>query len=89
MPSGSLPIELTVQLKDEFLLEDMDGYDADSEDEDAVSWLGIEQGNSMETIEADDFHHLHELMTGEYKDYVIADDEWAELYRDWKEVNGK
>lgn len=89
MLDGHMPIEVTVQLKDEFLLEDMDGYDPDSEDEEATSWLGVEQGNSMETIEADDIEHLHELMTGEYKNYVISDTDWAEYYSDWKEHHGK
>lgn len=84
-----LPIETTVRLKDEFLLEDMDGYDPDSEDEEAVSWLGVERGSSMESIEAEDIDHLHEMMTGEYKQYVIVDEKWAEYYSDWKEEHGK
>lgn len=84
-----LPIQVTVQMKDEKLIEDMDGYDPDSEDEEAISWLGVEQGNSMETFEAEDMDELHEMMTHEYKDYIIADNDLAEYYSDWKEVNAK
>ena len=80
------PKEVTVEMTDEALLEDMDGYDPDSYDEESIDWLGVEKGNSMETIEPESWEDLHALLEGQYKNYVLSDPEVEEGYEEWLSI---
>ena len=82
------PKEIMVEMREEDLLEDMDGYDPDSYNEDSIDWLGVEIGNSMETLIVSDWNEVKELMDGQYKKYVFSDDDVAEAYEYWLEENG-
>ena len=81
------PKEVTVEMREEDLLKDMDGYDPDSYNEDSIDWLGVEIGNSMETLIVSNWKELKELMEGEYKDFVFSDNDVAEAYEEWLEEN--
>ena len=81
------PKEITVEMREEDLLEDMDGYDPDSYNENSIDWLDVEVGNSMETLVVSDWNEVKELMEGEYKKYVFSDSEVAEAYECWNEEN--
>ena len=79
------PKEVTVEMREEELLKDMDGYDPDSYNEDSVDWLGVEIGNSMETLIIEDWEELQDLLSGDYRDYVISDEDVREAFYEWQE----
>lgn len=86
MLSFKFPTEVIVQMKREDLVEDMDGYDPDALDEEAIDPLDIEVGNSMESFDVDSMEELHVMMKGEYRDFVLSHDGLAEEYSDWVEA---
>ena len=82
-------IEVTVELSEDAIKEELgEDYDPDSYDEDSVDWLAIEVGNSMETIEAEDWNDFHKIFTKEYKNYVISDEKQNEEYMEFLEKSG-
>lgn len=88
MPDLTFPMDVVVQQTVEAAKADMDYYDDDALDEESIDPVGIEIGNSMESVEVESMEHLHKVMQEYGDDYILSDNELAEHYSEWLEANG-
>jgi len=80
------PLELTLEMTDEALMQEMDGeYDPDCYDEDSVDWLGTEKGYSMEPVRVENWEELDDLLEERRGKYVISEPHIREEYFHWLE----
>lgn len=89
MSEYTFPMDVVVRQTEEAAKADMDYYDDDALDEESIDPVGIEIGNSMESVEVESMEHLHEVMREYGSDYVIDDCELAEYYNSWLEFHGE